>query len=53
MDRLPAAMTIIGVEISSEEPYHEGLTPAVAAAVPAACRRVREELAAWKEGGLQ
>jgi hydrogenase maturation protease len=42
LGRLPAELTVIGVEIRSEEPWHVGLTPEVAAAVPRACQRVLE-----------
>ena len=44
LERLPAQLTIIGVEILSEEPFHVGLTPDVEAAVPRARERVMEEI---------
>lgn len=44
LGRLPAQMTIIGVEILSEEPFHVGLTPEVVAAVPVARERVQETI---------
>jgi hydrogenase maturation protease len=43
LDRLPAALTIVGVEILSEQPFHVGLTPEVEQAVPRAQERVLEE----------
>jgi hydrogenase maturation protease len=45
LDRLPARLTIIGVEILSEQPFQVGLTPEVEAAVPGAGERVMEEIA--------
>jgi len=42
MNRLPEELRIVGVEILTEEAYHEGLSPQVAAAVPAACEKVLE-----------
>ncbi len=44
MGRLPTQLTIIGVEILSEEPFHVGLTPEVKAAVPRARERVLEAI---------
>lgn len=44
MGRLPTQLTIIGVEILSEEPFHVGLTPEVEAAVPRARDRVLETI---------
>ena len=44
LGRLPAQLTIIGVEILSEEPFHVGLTPDVEAAVPRARERVLEAI---------
>ena len=44
LGRLPAQLTIIGVEILSEEPFHVGLTPEVEAAVPRARERVLEAI---------
>lgn len=43
MGRLPKELRIIGVEILTEEAYHKGLSPQVAAAIPAACKKVLEE----------
>jgi hydrogenase maturation protease len=40
---LPAELRIIGIEILTEEAYYEGLSPQVAAAVPAVCDKVLEE----------
>ncbi len=44
LERLPAQLTIIGVEILSEEPFRVGLTPEVEAAVPRARERVLEAI---------
>jgi hydrogenase maturation protease len=44
LGRLPVQLTIIGVEILSEEPFHVGLTPEVEAAVPRARERLMEEI---------
>lgn len=45
MDRLPARLRILGIEILTEEAYYEGLSKRVAAAVEPACERVLEEAA--------
>lgn len=45
LGRLPRQLLIIGVEIASEEPFHEGMTPEVAAAVLPARERVLEIIA--------
>ncbi len=42
LGRLPARLTVVGVEILSEQPFHVGLTPEVEAAVPRAGDRVLE-----------
>jgi hydrogenase maturation protease len=42
LGRLPGQLSVVGVEILSEEPFHTGLTPDVDAAVPLACERVLE-----------
>lgn len=44
LGRLPGKLTIIGVEILSEEPFHAGLTPEVEAALSDACQRVLETI---------
>jgi hydrogenase maturation protease len=44
LGRLPAQLTVIGVEILSEQPFHVGLTPEVEAAVPRARERVLEAI---------
>jgi hydrogenase maturation protease len=44
MDQLPARLKVVGVEILSEEPFYEGLTPLVEAAVPEACLVLQEEI---------
>ncbi len=44
LGRLPSSLTIIGVEILSEEPFHVGLTPEVEAAVPRVIERVLEAI---------
>jgi len=44
LGRLPEQLVIVGIEILSEEPFQEGLSPEVAAAVPQACSRVLEEI---------
>ncbi|MGB9791238.1 MAG: hydrogenase maturation protease [Thermacetogeniaceae bacterium] len=44
LGRLPGQLAIVGVEIASEEAFVEGLTPAVAEAVPRARDRVLEEI---------
>jgi hydrogenase maturation protease len=44
MGQMPASLKIVGVEILSEEPYREGLTPDVAVAIPVACARVLNEI---------
>jgi hydrogenase maturation protease len=41
---LPAKLTVIGVEILSEEPFHVGLTPDVEAALSRARERVLEAI---------
>lgn len=42
LGRLPRHLTVVGVEILSEAPFHTGLTPEVEAALPLACERVLE-----------
>ena len=44
LGNLPPVLRIIGVEILSEEPYHEGLSPEVERALPVAVDRTREEI---------
>jgi hydrogenase maturation protease len=43
-EALPAEVIIIGVEIADRTPYREGLSPAVAVAVPLAVEAVRKEM---------
>ncbi|MDH7576674.1 MAG: hydrogenase maturation protease [Bacillota bacterium] len=45
LGRLPATLLIVGVEILTQEPFREGLSAAVAAAVPRARDRVLAEIA--------
>ncbi|HAA89871.1 MAG: Hydrogenase maturation protease [Thermoanaerobacterales bacterium 50_218] len=44
LGQLPEQLVIVGIEILREEPFQEGLSPEVAAAVPQACSRVLEEI---------
>lgn len=45
LGKIPAQLVIVGVEILTEEPFQEGLSPQVAAAVPRARDRVLAEIA--------
>lgn len=49
LGRLPGHLLIVGVEIATEEPFREGLSPRVAEAVPKARDRVLEEIAKMLE----
>lgn len=44
MDRIPSELRIVGVEILSSEPYHEGLTPQVSKAIPQAIQQLLLEI---------
>lgn len=46
-EAMPREVVVIGVRIAGTEAWHMGLSPAVAAAVPEAVRRVRAEIARW------
>lgn len=43
-EQLPAEVVIIGVEIAERTPFRQGLSPAVAAAVPQAAEAVMNEI---------
>lgn len=45
--RLPAETVCIGVAVADTRTFREGLSPAVARAVPAVARQVEELVAAW------
>lgn len=47
---LPEEVVIIGITVANVEPWHAGLDPAVAAAVPRAAEAVRREVWRWLKG---
>ena len=45
--QMPQEVAVIGIEVEDIERFHEGLTPAVAAAVPRAVEEAMRVLKAW------
>jgi hydrogenase maturation protease len=43
-DEMPAELVIVGVEITDRTPFTQGLSPAVAAAIPEAVKAVKREI---------
>ncbi|MGQ9497064.1 MAG: hydrogenase maturation protease [Desulfotomaculales bacterium] len=43
-EAMPREVVVVGIRVAGTEAWHMGLSPAVAAAVPAAARRVRAEI---------
>ncbi|MGC7847255.1 hydrogenase maturation protease [Desulforudis sp. 1088] len=46
-EHMPAEVVIIGIAIEDAEPWHMGLSPAVAQAVPEAAQTVLKQIDAW------